>query len=474
MRRKQHGLTHLEMPVSEASHPVRAFAGVLPSNGPFGTQSIGRVALSHTKSPSWIEGTPEGSAERIGVGNHTASATPAWPSDLFGQAEPAAAEQPPAHAKCKGRLFTTFGAGQTRSGDDVQAGPVADVATWLAGFKSVVRLAMPAKLALYVSVGAGIWPIAVERHRLSAVVFELAMNARDAMAGMGTVAIGARNMAADEPRMDGIPPGDNVVISVRSNRAGMSGDMLVRVAESFFEDMDIDECVGGAITMAGAFLEASGGAIVVRSVLEKITAVDVIVPRANMDADKQTSPDRTTNAPAARKVSPLVGEGCERGAPSSETLLMDANTDADTDADTDAETDRDLPRQDLDRKVRQDRNVRILVVDDDDAAREVAVDCLESLGYFVVSATTAQSAYDTVQSSHNIDLVISDVVMPDIDGVTLAGMLRACKPDLPVAFMTGHPRDFMLVGELVLAKPFTLRDLEGLVVRGLDRGGDRT
>jgi CheY-like chemotaxis protein len=391
MRRKRHSLTQRSLPQSDAGQPVAIFAGALSS------QSANRT-----------DSSAEGSTQQAGFGNRTVPAILAWPS-VFCLATPISGE-------ATNSVVATLGK-QPWPELAMPAGAIADVATWLSGFESVVRLAVPARLTVFVTVGTGIWPIAVDRHRLSAIVFELAMNARDAMAGVGTVAISARNMAAHEPRVDGIPPGDNVVISVRSNRAGMSGDMLVRVAETFFDNMDIDECVGGAITMAGAFLEASGGAIVVRSVLEKITAVDVIVPRAD--------------------------------------------------------TEPDPPRQALDRKVGQARNVKILVVDDDEAAREVAVDCLKSLGYFVVSAATAESAYNTVQTSNNIDLVISDVVMPDIDGVTLAGMLRSCKPDLPVAFMTGYPRDFMLLGELVLAKPFSLRDLEVLVARGLDRGGER-
>lgn len=466
MRRRQDSHTQPFVPVSEDTNTGEASPGLRPSDGTkLGTELNFRAALSHTQSSKCSEWSAEGTAEQVGAANRTASVILAWPPDLFGQVELVANVPPQKGPDSRGRLVTTFDRGEStdtmappvgdaaglgnpttgetnhlgmlstartspsdfdggyvRSGAapeqsgcqyDMQASGIADVAAWLAAMESVIRLAFPAKLALFVTVGEGIGPIAIDRHKLSAVLFELAMNARDAMAGVGTVAIGARNMAADEPRKTGVPAGENVVISIRSNRAGMSGDLLMWIPETFFEDTDIDRWAGGTIPMAGAFMEASGGAIVVRSVLEKITAVDVILPRA------------------------------DRG--------------------------RDQPCGTLDRTVATARDIRILVVDDDEVARGLAVECLEYLGYTVVTAATAESAYTTVMSSMNIDLVISVVVMPDIGGVTLAGMLRTFQPDLPVVFMTGYPLDFILLEEMVLTKPFTVGDLEVLVVRGLDR-----
>jgi len=452
--------------VSEDSDAAAAGPALPSCETNFGTELTGGFALSHAEIATWYEFLADGPYEWGGAEQPTPLLD--WPPDLFGQPEVAATAQPQANAECRGRLLTTFNGGETTDptepsiGDSLYRGDttigeaiqpamrstdrtlqpafgggrvrstvvpeeqpghrhdtqaIADVASWLTAMKPVLRLAFPAKLALYVAAGEGIWPIATDKHKLSAVLFELAMNARDAMAGVGTVAIGARNMAADEPRRDGVPPGENVVISLRSNRAGMAGDLLMWVPETFFETTDTDQWMGGALPKAKAFLQTSGGAIVVRTVLEKITAVDIIVPRANAGRDRR--------------------------------------------------------RQALDRKMAAARTIKILVVDDDEVAREVAVEILQCLGYTVVSAATAQSAYNTVMSSMNIDLVISDVVMPDIGGVTLAGMLRTFKPELPVVFTTGYPHDFILLEEMVLAKPFTVGDLEVLVARGLDRGGVR-
>jgi CheY-like chemotaxis protein len=397
MQRNANRLTQPLMPINADSQPGEAFPGLLPSSETnFGAEFYRRAPLSHVMVSKWIEPSVEVSVGRVGRGNGNWLAALAWPIDLFGPAD--------------------LTPGDTRRRDDPSVMDGGDVAAWLSELGSLIRLAPPDKLMVFVEPRAGIWPVAIDRHRLSAVLFALLMSARDAMAAVGTVSISARNMVADEACMDGIPAGDNVVISVSSNRDGMSGERLVRVADSFFEAVGSDEWVGGAITMAGAFLEACGGAIVVRSVLETITAVEVILPRAGMD--------------------------------------------------------RDLPRPDLDRRVARTRNITVLVVDDDESAREVAVEYLEELGYSVISTASAQLAYNTVRTSPDIDIVVSDVVMPDIDGVTLAGMLRSFKPELPVVFMTGYPRDFSLLGELVLAKPFTFKDLAGLVARGLGRGGD--
>jgi CheY-like chemotaxis protein len=232
------------------------------------------------------------------------------------------------------------------------------------------------------------------------------------MEGAGTVSISARNMGRDEPRIDVVPAGDNVVLSVRSAGAGMPGDVLLCIAETFFETKGNDECVGDAMASVRDIVEASSGAIVIRSILDQVTAVDVILPRAD------------------------TGQG-------NVNLKFDG-------------------------EVSKPSRVKILVVDDDKDIREIITECLGDLGYIVVAAATAQSAYETVRTSPDVDMVVTDVVMPDIDGVTLAKMVRSYKPDLPFVFVTGYARDFILQGERVLAKPFTLGDLALLVARGLE------
>ncbi len=112
---------------------------------------------------------------------------------------------------------------------------------------------------------------------------------------------------------------------------------------------------------------------------------------------------------------------------------------------------------------------RVLVVDDDDDVREIVAEHLMAQGYGVVLAATGQSACDIMRPDQNISIVVSDVMMPGMDGVTLASLLRARRPNLPVVFITGYSSTYDLRGEMVLAKPFTAAALAALVAKGLHR-----
>jgi two-component system cell cycle sensor histidine kinase/response regulator CckA len=112
---------------------------------------------------------------------------------------------------------------------------------------------------------------------------------------------------------------------------------------------------------------------------------------------------------------------------------------------------------------------RVLVVDDDNEVRAIITEHLEEQGYAVVATATGQSAYDIVRSNQNISIVVSDVVMPGMDGLTLARLLRSQTPNLPIVFLTGYSKTYDLNGEMVLTKPFTAAALGALVAKGLAR-----
>ncbi len=115
--------------------------------------------------------------------------------------------------------------------------------------------------------------------------------------------------------------------------------------------------------------------------------------------------------------------------------------------------------------------IRVLVVDDDDDVREIVTEHLKERGYAVVAVSTGRSACDVVRNDETISIVVSDVMMPGMDGVTLARLLRSQMPGLPIVFITGYSKTHDLRGEIVLAKPFTADALGVLVAKGLARGG---
>jgi CheY-like chemotaxis protein len=130
---------------------------------------------------------------------------------------------------------------------------------------------------------------------------------------------------------------------------------------------------------------------------------------------------------------------------------------------------REMPPKDPVRYTAANDRIRVLVVDDDDDIREIVAEHLKEQGYAVIQAATGQSAYDIVRADQNFNIVVSEVVMPGMDGVTLAGLLRSHMPNLPVVFITGYSRAYDLSGEMVLAKPFTGAALASLVAKGLGR-----
>ena len=111
----------------------------------------------------------------------------------------------------------------------------------------------------------------------------------------------------------------------------------------------------------------------------------------------------------------------------------------------------------------------VLVVDDDDQVRPVTAGFLRELGYAVIEAANAEAAEVLAHAAGNVDLLVTDVVMPGADGPALAARLRAEWPDLPVLFITGHADRSRLEGEPVLAKPFTSAELGRRVLACLGR-----
>ncbi len=117
----------------------------------------------------------------------------------------------------------------------------------------------------------------------------------------------------------------------------------------------------------------------------------------------------------------------------------------------------------------------VLVVEDEPGVREVSVDALRELGYTVMQAPDARAALGLVSAMPRLDLLLTDVVMPDMTGPQLAAEARALRPDLRVVFTTGYARNVVLQGDetdgaaAVLPKPFTLRQLGAKVREALDR-----
>lgn len=259
------------------------------------------------------------------------------------------------------------------------------------------------------------WPVVVDRAQMEACLLNLMLNARDAMANGGTLTIAASNFA--EPPVEvgwrTSLPGKFVRIDVRDDGHGMSPEVAAQAFEPFFTTKEIGEGSGLGLSMVHGFAHQSGGRVEIDSEVGRGTTVSVYLPARPA-------------AQAAKKIE----------IPRRERLV-------------------DLPKG----------SETVLIVEDRDDVREIAIDSLESLGYRVVSAADAASALEILRSQQNIDLLFTDVLLAGkANGCELADRARAEFPDLRVLFTSGYAGQSGIARGLVdeaelLSKPYRRSEL---------------
>jgi PAS domain S-box-containing protein len=264
--------------------------------------------------------------------------------------------------------------------------------------------------------------------QIDQVLMNLAINARDAMAGGGKLIIETKNTELDDSygksTQSNVRPGSYVLLTVSDTGIGMDKETKNRMFEPFFASKDIGKATGLGLATVYGIVKQSGGYIAVYSEVGKGTSFKVYLPRVN----------EAVTCKAAEKPLPL---------------LVGAET--------------------------------ILLVEDEVGLREVSHRLLESLGYTVLEAANSAEAINIAGRYHEpIDLLITDVVMPGMDGRQLAGSIVASRPAIRVLYMSGHAEDVILhyailkPGVAFLQKPFT-RDALAIQVRDiLKKPGDAT
>jgi signal transduction histidine kinase len=222
----------------------------------------------------------------------------------------------------------------------------------------------------------------VDPNQLNNVLLNLAINARDAMAGSGTLTIRACNVAPDDERPPEVPQGNFVMIEVLDTGKGMPREILLRAFEPFFTTKPTGQGTGLGLSMAYGFVKQSGGELVLRSEVGRGTSVRIYLPRSDA-------------APAALEPvhsAPLAG-GLET----------------------------------------------ILVVEDELDVRSSTCGILSALGYEVLEAEDAQSALEIIDSGRHIDLVFTDVIMPGpVSSLQLGEIVRRRLPHAQVLYTSGY------------------------------------
>jgi signal transduction histidine kinase/CheY-like chemotaxis protein len=299
-----------------------------------------------------------------------------------------------------------------------------DPGALVGGMAEILSRTLGERIDLQTTLAPGAWTICADRAQLESAILNLAINARDAMPDGGRLRIETRNVELQEgdlPQAETPAIGPYLRIAVGDTGHGMPPEVLDRALDPFFTTKPVGKGTGLGLSQVFGFVRQSGGHLAIDSAPGAGTTVSIYLP-----------PHRTEARAAV-----------EAGAGDSE-----------------------LPRARA--------GEAILVVEDEEQVREVSVATLEDLGYRVLAAGGAAEAMRRLREGPAIDLLFTDVVMPDTDGRRLATRALAQRPDLKVLYTTGYTRDAIVhdgrVDEDVelIQKPFTAAELARKVRELLD------
>ena len=265
-----------------------------------------------------------------------------------------------------------------------------------------------------------LWTVKADRTQFEQVIINLAMNSRDAMPDGGQLSIKTSNIAASSGQDFGdatIPKADYVMVEISDSGTGIAPELIDKIFEPFFTTKEVGKGTGLGLSMVYGFVKQSGGFILCDSKLGEGTRFRILLPRYSPDAAERA--EEANARTAVIKASPdLSGQGT------------------------------------------------ILLVEDEDAVRAFGARALSQRGYRVLEAATGLEALDVLANEAKpVDLIVSDVVMPEMDGPSLLREARARGIEARFIFVSGYAEDAfrknLPEGESFgfLPKPFSLKQL---------------
>jgi signal transduction histidine kinase len=262
-----------------------------------------------------------------------------------------------------------------------------------------------------------LWRVLVDTSQIETALLNVTLNARDAMPGGGMVLIETANISASSEELpEEIARQDCVLVSVRDTGTGMSPEVLERAFEPFFTTKEVGKGTGLGLSMVFGVVRQSGGTVRIHSRLREGTTVQIYLPRAIETASFGTGRARPSRAATG---------------------------------------------------------THILVVDDDPDVRWIIAQDLQEIGYVVTEADSGRAALAILEQDTPCDLMVADLVMPELSGLDTLRLARRTRPDLKVLFASGYADlsrfGANLASHSLLKKPFKLETLAEAVQTALQR-----
>ncbi len=292
----------------------------------------------------------------------------------------------------------------------------------VAPMEDLLRRTMGENIRIELVLAAGLWTTLCDANQLESAILNLCINARDAMPDGGVLTVETSNASLDDSyaaQTRDLKPGQYVCVSVTDTGAGMTSDVLSKAFDPFFTTKPIGQGTGLGLSMIYGFAKQSQGHVKLYSEPGHGTSAKLYLPRHHGDA-------------AAPQAIPQI--------------RPDHHTE-------DGET--------------------LLVVEDEPVVRALVVDLLHGLGYRTVEAADGAAALRILQSDQRVDLLVTDVGLPHMNGRQVYDAARVTRPDLKVLFMTGYAENatlasgFLRPGMEMITKPFAMEKLASKVLKML-------
>jgi two-component system, cell cycle sensor histidine kinase and response regulator CckA len=300
---------------------------------------------------------------------------------------------------------------------------VLDLREALSDLSMLLRRLIGERVALDVPHTRDLWPVKADLSQFEQVIVNLAVNARDAMPDGGKLSLRTANVSAAESELltlKGMPRAEYVRVDVADTGTGIPPDIIDRIFEPFFSTKEVNKGTGLGLSTVYGIIKQTGGFIYPESVVGRGTTFHIFLPR---------------HIPTAEEAAPIAEKEPPKPVPADDT-----------------------------------GHGTILLVEDEEGLRGLNARGLTSRGYTVLQAANGVEAIEAIdRHPGKIDLVVSDVVMPEMDGPTLLKELRGRDPGVKIIFVSGYAEEAFaknLPDEekfAFLAKPFTLKQLVAAV-----------